>query len=247
MSLLSVIIITKNEEHNIEDCLKSVSFAQEIVIVDSGSTDRTVELARHYTDKILVTDWPGYGKQKQRALDLATGDWVLSIDADERVTEKLKQEILSILPNTDLDAFSIPFRSEYCGKAIRFGDWWNDKQVVLFRRQKASFTASIIHERVEITGRIGKLKNYIYHLAFRDLHMVLRKMNDYSTWSANHKQKQGKLGGLWQALSHGLWTFLRGYILRLGFLDGKEGFLLAISNAEGTYYRYLKLGYINKQ
>jgi len=245
MPLLSVIIITKNEARNIEACLKSVNWADEIVVVDSGSTDGTVELCRPYTDKILVTDWPGYGAQKQRALEMATGDWVLSIDADERVTPELKQEILSVLSNTSYNGFEIPFISEYCGKAIRFGDWWNDRQVVLFRRLKARFASLLVHERIDVEGSIGKLKKPIYHLAFRDLNMVLRKMNDYSSWSAEQKKIQGQKGSLFKAISHGLWAFFRGYLLRLGFLDGKEGFLLAVSNAEGTYYRYLKLSYLN--
>lgn len=245
MPLFSVIIITKNEAHNIEDCLKSVAWADEIIVVDSGSTDKTVEICRHYTDKILVTDWPGYGAQKQRALSMATGDWVLSIDADERVTPLLQQEILSVVPTTAFDGFEISFISEYCGKKIRFGDWWNDRQVVLFRREKAQFSSLLVHERIEVQGLIGKLKKPIYHLAFRDLEMVLRKMNDYSSWSAEQKHRQGKKGSLWKGLSHGIWAFIRGYILRLGFLDGKEGFLLAVSNAEGTYYRYLKLSYLN--
>lgn len=247
MPLLSVIIITKNEAHNIEACLQSVAWADEIIIVDSGSHDGTVELCRPYTDKILVTDWPGYGAQKQRALSMATGDWVLSLDADERVTPELKQEIQRTLPNTEYEGFEIPFRSEYCGKLIRFGDWWNDRQMVLFLRTKGQFVSLEIHERIDIQGKIGYLKGFIHHMAFRDLETVLKKMNDYSSRSAEQKYRQGKRASLWTALSHSLWTFLRGYLLRLGFLDGKEGLLLSISNAEGTYYRYLKLMYLHQK
>ncbi len=246
MSFISVIVITKNEEQRIEDCLKSVDWASEIIVVDSGSTDRTVEICRAYTDKVVVTDWPGYGAQKQRALELATGEWVLSIDADERVTPALKQEILAVLPNTDDDAFEISFCSEYCGRKIRFGDWWNDRQAVLFRRTKGKFVSLLVHERIEIQGRIGRMKGKIHHLAFPNLQVVLKKMNDYSSWSAEQKHSQGKKGGLLKAVTHGLWAFVRGYFLRLGFLDGKEGFLLAVSNAEGTYYRYLKLMYLQQ-
>jgi glycosyltransferase involved in cell wall biosynthesis len=241
---ISVIIITKNEAFRIEECLQSVRWADEIIVFDSGSTDNTVEICRRYTDKVLVTDWPGYGAQKQRALQQATGDWVLSIDADERVTPLLKEEILTTLPTTPMDAFEIKFCSEYCGKNIRFGDWLNDKQVVLFKRTKGEFVSLLVHERIEIQGRIGKMTGRIHHLAFQNLEMVLRKMNDYSTWSAAQKKIQGKKGGLLQAITHGLWAFVRGYFLRFGFLDGREGFLLAVSNAEGTYYRYLKLMYL---
>lgn len=251
MSTISVIIITKNEALNIVDCLKSVQWANEIVVVDSGSTDNTVDLCRAFsnTNKVKVIntpDWPGYGIQKQRALDNATQEWVLSIDADERVTPPLRAEILTVLNKTDLDGFEIRFTSEYCGKRIRFGDWMNDKQMVLFRRSKGRFVSSQIHERIELQdGRIGKLQNPIYHYAFRNLETVLKKMNDYSTASAKHKVSKGQKGGLFKAISHGLWTFIRGYILRFGFLDGKQGFMLAVSNAEGTYYRYLKMMFLN--
>lgn len=247
MPLLSVIIITKNEAHNIEDCLKSVAFADEIIVFDSGSTDSTVDICRRYTDKVFITDWPGYGAQKQRALEAATGEWVLSIDADERVTPPLKDEILSQIPHSNYDAFEITFSSEYCQKIIRFGDWWHDHQAVLFRRKKAHFVSLLVHERIEIQGKTGKLKEKIHHLAFPNPCIVLKKMNDYSSWGAEQKHLQGAKGGVLKAVSHGLWTFIRGYIFRLGFLDGKEGFLLAISNAEGTYYKYLKLMYLNKR
>jgi glycosyltransferase involved in cell wall biosynthesis len=246
MPLLSVIIITKNEAHNIEDCLKSVAWADEIVVFDSGSTDNTVDICRRYTDKVFITDWPGYGAQKQRALEAATGEWVLSIDADERVMPQLKAEILSQIPHTSYDAFEITFSSEYCQKVIRFGDWWHDTQAVLFRRNQARFISLLAHERIEIQGKIGKLKGKIYHLAYPNLDLVLKKMNDYSSLSAKQKQTDGAKGSVLKAVFRGLWTFIRGYIFRLGFLDGKEGFLLAVSNAEGTYYKYVKLMYLNK-
>lgn len=246
MPLLSVIIITKNEAHNIVDCLKSVAFADEIVVFDSGSTDNTVELCRAYTDKVFMTDWPGYGAQKQRALDAATGEWVLSIDADERVTPQLKEAIVSKIPHTTYDAFEITFSSEYCNKIIRFGDWWHDSQAVLFRRKNAHFVSRLAHERIDIQGKIGKLTGKIHHLAYPNLHLVLKKMNDYSSLGAEQKHLQGVESGLFKAIFRGLWTFVRGYIFRLGFLDGREGFLLAISNAEGTYYKYVKLMYLDK-
>jgi glycosyltransferase involved in cell wall biosynthesis len=243
---LSVIIITKNEALNIEECLKSVLFADEIIVVDSGSEDETVAIAKRYTDKVYVTDWPGYGAQKQRALTLATKEWVLSLDADERVTEALQNEILENIKDPSFNAFSIPFRSEYCGQVMRFGDWRNDRQEVLFRRTKGQFVSLLVHERIEIQGSIGKLNSFIYHYAFRNLEMVLKKMNEYSSMSAKQKQFNGATGGLWKALRHGFWSFFRGYILRFGFLDGKLGFILAVSNAEGTYYRYLKLMCLNE-
>ncbi len=247
MPLISVIIITKNEAHNIEACLQSVAWADEIVVVDSGSTDSTVEIARKYTDKILMTDWPGYGPQKQRALAMATGEWILSIDADERVSPELQKEMCAAILNTKYDGFEISFQSEYCGKIIRFGDWWHDRQAVLFRRTKGRFSEALVHETIDIQGSIGRLKGTIYHIAFPNLTTVLRKMNDYSSWSAEQKSAQGKKGGVLRAIGHGLFAFIRSYIIRLGFLDGREGFFLAVSNAEGTYYRYLKLMYLLEQ
>lgn len=247
MPLLSVIIITKDEAHNIEDCLKSVEWADEIVVFDSGSIDNTVDICKRYTDKVFVTDWPGYGVQKQRALEKATGEWVLSIDADERVTPKLKEEILSQIPKTLYDAFDITFSSEYCKKVIHFGDWWHDTQAVLFRREKAHFVSLLVHERIEIQGKIGKLTGKIHHLAYPNLDLVLKKMNDYSSLSAKQKHAEGRKSSVLQAIFRGLWTFIRGYIFRLGFLDGKEGFVLAVSNAEGTYYKYLKLMYLAEE
>lgn len=248
MALYSVIIITKNEAVRIEDCLKSVAWMDEIIIVDSGSTDDTVEICRRYTDKILITDdWPGYGIQKQRALEMATGEWVLSLDADERVSPELSAEIQAVVPTTTFDAFEIFFRSEYCGRMIRFGDWWNDSQAVLFRRTEGRFTPFIVHESIEISGSIGRLRGIIYHLTYPNLERVIQKMNDYSTFSAVEKKKKGQKGGILKAIGHGLWTFVRGYLIRLGFLDGREGFLLAVSNAEGAYYRYLKLMYLKGQ
>src|SRR5690349_18911902 len=237
MPLLSVIIITKNVAHNIENCLKSVAFADEIVVFDSGRTDDTVDICRLYTNKVFITDWPGYDEQKQRALEAATGEWVLSIDADERVTPQLKTEILSQIPCSIYDAFDITFSSEYCQKVIRFGDWWHDSQAVLFRRKNARFISRLAHERIEIQGSIGKLRGKIHHLAYPNLSLVLKKMNDYSSLGAEQKHLQGSKSFLFKAIFRGFWTFVRGYIFRLGFLDGTEGFLLAFSNAEGTYYK----------
>jgi glycosyltransferase involved in cell wall biosynthesis len=243
---LSVIIVTKNEEKNIKDCLESVSFANEIIVLDSLSTDKTVEICKQYTDKIHLQEWLGCGPQKDKALSYATCDWVLTIDADERITPELKTEILNILPNTKVNGFEIPFNSYYCGKKIRFGDWMNESHLRLFRRSKGTIIPRLVHFRVEIEGKAQKLNGKIVHYSFPDLTSVLNKMNAYSTDGAIHKFEQGKSSGLIKALFRGFWAFFRGYIIKLGFLDGREGLLLAISNGEGTYYRYLKLLYLCK-
>jgi glycosyltransferase involved in cell wall biosynthesis len=249
MTKLTVIVITKNEAHNIEDCLKSVSFADEIIVFDSSSTDETVALAKRYTPLVTVTpDWPGDGPQKNRALATASGEWVLCLDADERVTPPLAQEIQATIQNKqNIAAYDIPYQSTYCGKPIRFGDWRGESHVRLFQRSKAKFTENIVHCHLAVNGKTGKLKNKILHHPFHHLGAMLYKLNDYSTQSAKALFEKGRKASLCTAISHALWSFFKGYILRLGFLDGREGFILAVSNAQGTYYRYLKLMYLHQK
>ena len=240
---LSAILIVKNESADIERCLNSLlNFADEIIILDSGSTDNTIEICQNYTQHIFITDWPGFGPQKNRALEKASGKWVLSIDADEWVPEALKKEIQDIIQkNNSYSAFSIPRISYYCGCLIRHGDWRNDRPVRLFERGKAKFSNDLVHESLQVEGKIGGLKQKLKHNAFRSSEEVLEKMNLYSTLWAKNRFKKGVKASLIQALTHSLWTFIRGYFLRAGFLDGKAGFMLAISNAQGCYFRYIKL------
>lgn len=249
MANISVIIITKNEAHNIAGCLNSLSFANEIIIFDSGSTDNTVAIAEKYTPHITITaDWPGDGPQKNRALAKAQGDWVLCLDADERVSEALAKEIQSVIANDPpFVAFDIPYQSTYCGKAIRFGDWRGESHVRLFRREAGRFTDNIVHCHLSVQGPIGNLQHKIIHHPFHHLGAMLHKLNDYSTQSAKALYQRGKRATLWTALAHGGWSFFKGYLLKLGFLDGREGFILAMSNAQGTYYRYLKLMYLAEE
>jgi len=245
--LLSVIVITKNEAQNIQECLKSVEFADEIIVFDSGSSDETVAMCYEFTDKVYVTlDWPGDGPQKNRALAKASGRYVLCLDADERVSSELKVEIQKAVQEERFNGYQIPFSSTYLGKAIRFGDWRKEQHLRLFRRGYGQFSENIVHTEVKINGDVGQLNNVIVHHPFVSLDKMLNKLNDYSTGVAKSKFEQGKKASIGTAIGHGLWTFFRGYFIRLGFLDGKEGFLLAISNAEGTYYRYLKLMYMGK-
>ncbi len=246
MTNISVIIVTKNEAHNIADCIQSVNFADEIIVYDSGSSDGTPDLCRKLNAKVTITpDWPGDGPQKNRALQHATSDWILCLDADERVTLALAKEIQQIIYQTSFAAFDIPYQSTYCGKKIRFGDWRGESHIRLFQRTKAKFTEDIVHCHLEVKGKVGKLKNKILHHPFHNLGALLHKLNDYSTQSAKRLFAKGRKASLGTALSRSLWTFIRGYFLKWGFLDGKEGFLLAVSNAQGTYYRYVKLMYLS--
>jgi glycosyltransferase involved in cell wall biosynthesis len=244
---LSVIVITRNEAHNLRDCLQSLKeVANEIVVVDSQSTDGTIEIAKEFGAKISQPiDWPGFGLQKNRALDLATSDWVLSIDADERLTPELTQEIKSVLKNDALGAaYQIPRLSWYCGKFIRHGGWHPDYVLRLFKRGDAKFSNDLVHEKL-VTNQnviqVKQLKSSLLHYSFQNFSQVLDKVDRYSTASALQMFRDGKRSTLGKAIGHGLWAFVRTYLLKRSCLDGAQGFALAVSNAEGTYYRYLKL------
>lgn len=241
MNTITVTIITYNEEARIEECLQSVQWADEIIIFDSGSTDHTIEICRHYTQHVYITDWPGFGKQKNRAIEHANSEWVLSLDADERVSTELKKEIQTTIQTAALNGYLIPRLSYYCGQPMRHSGWWPDYTPRLFRSGKGKFDDAIIHERLNIEGDTGKLHKPIIHYSFPDMESVLNKVNQYSTLNAEKLHSQGKSSSLLKAIGKGLWAFIRTYIIQAGFLDGERGFMLAISNAEGTYYKYIKL------
>ena len=241
---LSVIVIAKDEEASIARTLASVAFADEIVVVDSGSRDRTVDIARQRGAKVTVTeDWPGFGPQKNRALDLATGDWVLSLDADEWLSDKSIVEIRSVMATAapGVAAYRLPRRSSFCGRFLRFSGWWPDYVVRLFRRGRGRFSDDIVHERLIVDGTVATLVEPILHETFVDFEDLIDKMNRYSTASASQLKHEGKTAGLTEAIARAAWAFFRTYILRGGCLDGREGFMLAFATAEGTYYRYAKL------
>jgi glycosyltransferase involved in cell wall biosynthesis len=241
---LGVIVITHDEEANIAPCLESVAFAGEIVVVDSGSTDRTVELAEAAGAKVVrTTDWPGFGPQKNRALALVSTPWVLSIDADERVTPSLRDEILAAIsdPSPRFDAWEMPRRSSFCGRFMAHSGWYPDRVTRLFRRERGRFSDDLVHERVVVQGALGRLRNDLLHSTYPDLETMLQKLDRYSSASARAMHERGLRSSMAGALARGLWAFIRTYVLRRGFLDGRLGLALAISIAETTYYKYLKL------
>lgn len=244
---LSVIVITRNEEASIRRCLESVKWADEIIVLDSGSTDGTVAICREYTSGVHQTDWPGFGPQKNRALDYATREWILALDADEWITPASRAEIAGAMARTDVAAFRLPRLSSFCGRFMRHSGWWPDHVVRLFRRGAARFSADAVHERVIVDGRTGTLREPLMHETFVDLDELLAKMNNYSTLSAQDMQREGKRAGLPTAVARATWAFVRTYFLRGGFLDGREGFMLAVATAEGTYYRYAKLLLLQKK
>ena len=245
---LSVIVITKNEARHIADCLTSVAFADEWVVLDSGSTDATCEIANSLGARVERSEsWPGFGAQKNRALGLARGDWVLSIDADERISPPLAQSIRAALQReqnseTGIAGYELSRLSRFCGQWMRHGDWYPDRVVRLFRRTRGRFSDDLVHERLRLDGPVGRLQGELMHETMPTLHDALDKMNRYSTGRALDKMRQGRHGGLGSALLHGTWAFLRCYVIKRGFLDGRLGFVLAVYVAEGTYYRYLKMG-----
>jgi glycosyltransferase involved in cell wall biosynthesis len=245
---LSVIVITKNEAAVIERCLSSVAWADEIIVFDTNSNDGTAEIARRRNARVeTAPDWPGFGPQKNRVLALATGDWVLSIDADEWVTPELRAEIERAIAAPDhLPAYRMPRLSSYCGRTMRHSGWWPDHVTRLFQRGAARFSDDLVHEKLVVDGVTGSLREALRHEAIRDLDEAIRKMSSYSTAGAHMLHARGKSSTLAGAVVHGVWTFIRTYVLRAGFLDGREGFMLAVSNAEGAYYRYLKLMLLSK-
>jgi glycosyltransferase involved in cell wall biosynthesis len=240
---LSVIIITKNEAENIQACLDSVKFANEWIIVDSGSTDGTLDIARAAGATVIETaDWPGFGPQKNRALDAATGDWVLSIDADERIPPELRDEILAAIASNANSAYALPRLSSYCGYFVHHSGWYPDYIVRLFKRDAGRFSADLVHESVQLKETAcGKLKNAMLHYSYADDETYLRKLQQYSSLGARQAFAAGKRGGLGKAVLHACTSFLRSYIFRRGFLDGKAGVMVALSSAESTYHKYFKL------
>lgn len=241
MPRLSVAIIAFNEERNLAACLRSVAWADEIVLVDNGSTDRTCAIARDAGARVVVApDWPGFGPQKNRALDACTGDWILALDADERVEEPLRLEIERAIAQDTFDVYAMPRRSTYCGRFMRHGGWWPDHVTRLFRRGSARYSDARVHESL-LTGRpVGRLTAPLTHYSFRSMEQVVDKMNRYSSEGARMLVERGRAPGLASAIGHGFAAFLRTYVFKLGFLDGRFGFMLAVSNAEGSYYRYVK-------
>lgn len=248
MAKLSVIIITKNEADNIRACLESVAWADEIIVVDSGSSDGTVDICIAMGAQVHTTaDWPGFGIQKNRALSHARGEWVFSLDADEQVTPELRAEIEVALNDPhDHVAFRMPRLSSFCGRYMRHSGWHPDYVTRLFYRGKAKFSDDLVHERLIENGSVGTLHQSLLHKTFQDLEELLTKINQYSTAGARMLSEKNKTASLKKAVAHAFWAFFRTYILRAGFLDGREGFMLAVSSAESTYYRYAKLMLLNK-
>lgn len=240
---LSVAIITYNEEKNIERTLKAVQdISDEIVIVDSGSRDRTVEICRKYGANVIEQPWLGYGKQRNLAIEKSTQEWVLNIDADEEITPELRRKIKEIIDAKEQkDVYKIKFTTVCFGKKLRHGGWSGSSHIRLFKKNSGKFNDNLVHEAFESIGTIGTLEEEILHHSYNTLEDYFSKFNRYTTEGALDYYKKGKKTGLFQIVLNPLYKFLRMYIFRLGFLDGVEGFLIATTSAIYSMVKYFKL------
>lgn len=241
---LSAIIITRNEAYHLGDCIASLDFCDEIVVVDYDSDDATVEIAREAGARVNVTrDWPGFGLQKQRALELARSEWVLSIDADERVPPSLAAEIRAAITSDGVAGYRLKRLNHFLGRTLRHGGWYPDLVTRLARRKAARFSASPVHERLIVDGQTGELQTPLVHLSYLTIDDVLAKLRRYTIATAQERRKNGRRGGLASALARAALSFLKCYVIQLGFLDRSRGFVAACFRAEETFWRYLSVGW----
>ena len=239
MPKLSVTIITKNEAAHIEAALESVAWADERIVVDSGSTDDTVAIARRHADRVVVREWPGYSEQKNHAAGLARNDWILSLDADERVTPELAREIQDLLASDPrAPGYRTPRVTWYLGRWIRSTDWYPDYQLRLYDRRHGHWPPRRVHESVRIDSVPGRLRHELQHFAYRDLAHHLATMDRYTTLAAEQMLEEGRRASPLAIALHPPVAFLRNYVLRLGFRDGTTGLIVSALNA---YYVFLKL------
>ncbi len=245
MNRLSVAIITYNEEENIRNCLESVKWADEIVIIDSGSQDKTVEISKEYTSKIFINPWPGHYQQENFAIDKTTNLWVFSIDADERVTPELRKEIEKVLEVPRYDGYLFPRQNYFLGKWMRHGGWYPDRVLRLFRKDKGSFGGINPHARVIIEGGwVGVINIPIIHLTYKNFSQYISKQHSYTTISAEEiiKRKGKKIKvGLLTLIGKFLTKFLEVYIWKKGFLDGLHGLIVAIAASCFAFVKYVKV------
>lgn len=240
MISVSVVIVTKDEEENIKDAIESVKDFSEIIVIDSFSSDRTVEICRSYTEKVFQEEWQGYAKQKQTGITRASLPWVLILDADERVTPELKSEISYAISDTNSNGFYLPRKNFFLGRWIRHGGWWPDYTLRLFRKERGFIEDREVHEKVVVKDRTGYLKNPMEHHTSRTLSDFLKKMEKYSTLSSRELCKKGHKPGLLSLTLRPLFTFLKMFFIRRGFLDGVYGLILSLLYSYYTFLKYAK-------
>ena len=242
MPKVSVTVITKNEAADIGAALASVSWADEIVVVDSHSTDDTVAIARQYTPHVVVRDWNGYIDQKNHAASLASHDWILSLDADERVTPELAQDVQSRMAGTPREsAFRIPRVTWHLGRWVRTTDWYPDYQLRLYDRRAAEWTGRHVHEAVTVRGAVGQLRGELQHYAYRDISDHLETIDRYTTLAARQMHEAGRRAGIRHIVGHPPLAFLRNYLARGGIRDGLPGFIISALNSYYVFLKFAKL------
>jgi len=239
---LTVIVTTYNEEANIRDCLESVKWADEVVVVDSFSTDRTQEIAREYTDQLREHEYVNPAAQKNWIIPQATGDWILLIDADERVTAELKEEILAVLRNrSGFDGYYIKRLNYFLDEPIRHCGWGKDEVLRLFRKGKGQYPNKWVHEELIIKGKVGLLKNPLLHYTFRSFDQYFEKFHRYTTWGARDLANRRKVGRWYHILLNPPFRFFKMFILQRGFLDGYRGLIICLMSSFSVFLKYAKL------
>jgi glycosyltransferase involved in cell wall biosynthesis len=243
---ISAIIITYNEEKNIRRCLSSIGWVDEIVVVDSESTDDTKKIASEFTPRVFDIKWEGFGKVKDYAKNKAFNHWILSVDADEVVTEDLKDEILRVIESEKLlNGYYIPRKSNFLGKWIKHGGWYPDYVLRLFKKDRAKFDHSLVHEKVEVNGGIGYLKNDLLHYTDPNFEHYLEKLNSYTSLGAEELFRKGKRAKLLDIIFRPLAVFFKMYFVKKGFWDGLYGFILAVCSAFHVFSKYVKLWHLS--
>ncbi len=242
---ISVVIIAKNEAHIIGNTLKSLQpVINDIVVVDSGSTDDTIKICRQFNAAVIETGWPGYGINKNKGIAAAKHDWILSLDADEAIDDELKRSLQQLPLNNEHEVFDIRFKNFFCNKWIRFGEWGFDSHIRLFNRRQVKWNEAAVHESLIFPEavKITRLKGNVLHYTVRNRQLYADKMKNYAMMNARKYFESGKKANFFKQYFSPLFAFLQHYIFRLGFLDGKEGYTIAKTTGHYTYlkYRYLK-------
>ena len=241
---LSVYIIAYNEAEKIRDCINSILWADEIIVADSYSTDGTSKIANELGAKVVQIPFNGYGELRNQAINHCTGDWILSLDSDERCTVEVRDEIIKLINNAPLDIYRVPRKNYFMGRWIKYSGWYpNYRQPQLFKNGKMNYSNDSVHESYvsHSDKEIGSLKNIIWQFPFKNTEEIIYKANRYSSLGVTKLMKNDIHGSVSKAFFHGFWAFFKHYILKLGFLDGGPGFVIAFGNFEGTFYRYIKL------
>jgi len=245
---LAVAIITKNEEANIQSCLQSISFAEQIVIVDSGSTDATLSIAFAFGCEIYSEEWCGFGPQKQLAIEKCSQPWILVLDADERIPPDTADIIKKIVTDYNIKeaGFSFPRKNYFQGRWIKHAGWWPDRIVRLFRKEAGRMTTAIVHESVEVQGTVGALDVPIEHFTESSLSKIIQKIDKYSTLGSEAAFREGKRSSTSGAFMRAFFTFVQDYFFRLGILDGMPGLTLAVTDSVNKFFKYAKLSELIK-